>query len=883
MSKSPQKLNGRNYKLYNGNSECKVVTIESLDNPYVVPLIMNCQEDNPAMISKAVPIGYQDNGTFVLDIDALQHRKDLYSDENGSWAMTGCKAKFYTIIRDEEGKVTELEKVNTQTSSDVVVKRRTYTCSSYTSYHKTIVSIEFGKDIEKWFPLVLLNYNFDGKPSKFTVQKHGNRTSSNMPHIRSKESTKRKVAEKAREFGPKRALYFARKEAGGICEVDSISSIPRNLKQVEYLTRKPSVKKDPLASVLELQKTTFPGFIREVVCNDLPTVMLFTDQQLDNIVKFCCHERVNQVSELGVDVTFQLGPFYVLVTSFKNTVLRVKGANNHPSFLGPVMICMTRDESTYLSFIHCLIREKPGLSEFLHATGTDDERALTNALAAGFRNAAPLLCYIHSQRNIKEKCRKLGLSSSLVSRICQDLFQPRRGLIWSSSLEEFDRKSTLLMSDWDTLERSEKSGPSAFTQYFRDHKLDDMRSKMAAFVVKDLGLGDKPYEQNIPESVNDMLKDWMKYIPQEMDRLIVNLYDFVQSFDQEEEMAWFQLSDKWEVSQQFKCHLPSKGHADMSLEERKAYIKKVRKLCPDPEAYKKCCNFKVQPLCSSTPRPSSRKSASDLSDLSALSGHFSREEQSSLLEKAKTVLNNDQFRQGFKDSVYFVDSGGQLPHRVQCFKSGKCTCDCSFFGRNNLCHHCVAIAIHLNCVANFVGAYQGRSLHKISAASAPKNVGGKAPSRKRPLSATEVEVHHSTDADADVQDTGTNFQSEVVNPTTLVLRRAQRPVDPPPSGPLVLKKIAGNIRKCAGCSKAIKSHVVGYQSEDDQLYCFARFERYHFFNKTTNAWQLTTSTRHYHLNPVCTKTSSTITSDSSLIETGSLRQLVLDRFRVNLD
>ena len=92
----------------------------------------------------------------------------------------------------------------------------------------------------------------------------------------------------------------------------------------------------------------------------------------------------------------------MLVTSFKNTVLPVKGANNHPSFLGPVMICMTRDESTYLSFIHCLIREKPGLSEFIHATGTDDERALTNALAAGFRNAAPLLCYIHSQRNIKE-------------------------------------------------------------------------------------------------------------------------------------------------------------------------------------------------------------------------------------------------------------------------------------------------------------------------------------------------------------------------------------------------------------------------------------------------------------------------------------------------
>ena len=247
------------------------------------------------------------------------------------------------------------------------------------------------------------------------------------------------------------------------------------------------------------------------------------------------------------------------------------------------------------------------------------------------------------------------------------------------------------------------------------------------------------------------------------------------------------------------------------------------------------------------------------------------------------MLHNDQFRQGFKDSVYFVDSGGQLPHRVQCFKSGKCTCDCNFFGRNNLCHHCLAIAIHLNCVANIVRAYQGRSLHKISAASAPKNVGGKAPSRKRPLPVTEVEVHHSSDMDADVQNRGTNFQSEVVNPTTLVIRRAERPVDPPPSAPLVLKKIAGNIKKCAGCFKALTSNVVGYQSPDDQLYCFARFERYHFFNKATNAWQLATSTRHYHLNPVCTKVSSKITSDNSLIETGSLRQLVLDRFQVDLD
>ena len=38
---------------------------------------------------------------------------------------------------------------------------------------------------------------------------------------------------------------------------------------------------------------------------------------------------------------------------------------------------MTRDESTYLSVLHYLFREKPGLGEFLDASGSDDERAPT--------------------------------------------------------------------------------------------------------------------------------------------------------------------------------------------------------------------------------------------------------------------------------------------------------------------------------------------------------------------------------------------------------------------------------------------------------------------------------------------------------------------------
>lgn len=111
MSKSPEKLQAKGYKFYNDNVQCKMITqMKSLNNPYVVPFLFNCREDHPGIISEAGPMRIQDNATFALCLYALEHRKDLFLDDNGSWVMTGCKAKFYTIIKDNGGEVVELEK-----------------------------------------------------------------------------------------------------------------------------------------------------------------------------------------------------------------------------------------------------------------------------------------------------------------------------------------------------------------------------------------------------------------------------------------------------------------------------------------------------------------------------------------------------------------------------------------------------------------------------------------------------------------------------------------------------------------------------------------------------------------------------------------------------
>ncbi|CAH3122808.1 unnamed protein product [Pocillopora meandrina] len=71
----------------------------------------------------------------------------------------------------------------------------------------------------------------------------------------------------------------------------TLPSQAKNTKQKVGLTPGTAAKKgnDPLLAVLKLKKSTFPGSIREVVCNDLPTIMLYTDSQPEKIVKFCYH------------------------------------------------------------------------------------------------------------------------------------------------------------------------------------------------------------------------------------------------------------------------------------------------------------------------------------------------------------------------------------------------------------------------------------------------------------------------------------------------------------------------------------------------------------------------------------------------------------------
>lgn len=85
---SPLKEKKASFVVYNGDEDCRLIKeLESSENPLIIPLLMNYRTDNVELVSKSVPCGIQQSASLLVDIDALEERKDIYSVDNGVWTQ----------------------------------------------------------------------------------------------------------------------------------------------------------------------------------------------------------------------------------------------------------------------------------------------------------------------------------------------------------------------------------------------------------------------------------------------------------------------------------------------------------------------------------------------------------------------------------------------------------------------------------------------------------------------------------------------------------------------------------------------------------------------------------------------------------------------------
>ena len=226
--------------------------------------------------------------------------------------------------------------------------------------------------------------------------------------------------------------------------------------------------------------------------------VLPTKEQLADVVRFCSNPE--EYGIFGIDVTYNIGDFYVTTTTYKHLSLIDKATGNHPVFPGPMMVHTDEKQET-LHYFASTTREVNSDIENILFVGSDRQRSIENGLAPQLPIAHFLVCKKHVEDNIKMKMAALGIQEKANYLI--EIFGDRtsRGLIDSESREEFESRLLQLKDVWE----NRPTGDEFYTNLVA-HIAEDMKCKMILPIRRTAGLGDKFFYNNSTESINSSLK-----------------------------------------------------------------------------------------------------------------------------------------------------------------------------------------------------------------------------------------------------------------------------------------------------------------------------------------------------------------------------------------
>ena len=299
--------------------------------------------------------------------------------------------------------------------------------------------------------------------------------------------------------------------------------------------------KDEFAALLTRCKVEQESFVRSVQAAPEPACILGTSHQFDQLSINCTGEEFTVAT---VDPTFNLGHFYVTPLVFQLKQFVKKHTEEHPIFLGPLLIHNRLNYASYSYFAHQIVSLKPQLRN-IRAIGTDGEEALYTAMKNVFHEAVHLRCFRHVRENILAKLRELNLTQSAQDEIISDIFgkkisatEQQLGLV-DSTETEFEEKLSTLKDRWDLLELrnrrmlANEGGEPKFYRWFLQYKAQDMKLCMLKNTRQSAGLCSKGetlhFYTNQSESINRMLKDQVHHSKCQLNEFIDHMLAFVEN------------------------------------------------------------------------------------------------------------------------------------------------------------------------------------------------------------------------------------------------------------------------------------------------------------------------------------------------------------------
>ncbi|MES9879681.1 MAG: hypothetical protein ABW185_02225 [Sedimenticola sp.] len=382
-----------------------------------------------------IPIGVNQNAIFIINTDKLGHPKDILADGCGTWNQTCTKNKYF--FRNNTNYV-EIPQSGYGTDGLIKVKRMSYRHSTSPDLHCVIIYITLHSGVgvaEYGHNIALLQYFYEihfYEMEEHSVQVPAHKSSkTGLPFHRTFESTK--IAIKSTISGNQKSspcdiVHNILDKKGGLENIRAPGEHVRSRRQVsDYVYLSKPEASDPLAEVMELCKVQSlhpsTAYVREVTGSPEMSIFMATDQQLLDVKRFCTNPKYFCV--LGVDATFNIGDYYLTLTTFRNLMLSTKKGIS-PVFLGPALIHQRRLFDSYFSLPSTMLKYCPDLQRLI-VYGSDGEKNITDSFDTCFPFSKHLLCDIHMKDNIVKKLTDLHIVGDPATSYMSDIFENKLG------------------------------------------------------------------------------------------------------------------------------------------------------------------------------------------------------------------------------------------------------------------------------------------------------------------------------------------------------------------------------------------------------------------------------------------------------------------------
>ena len=267
---------------------------------------------------------------------------------------------------------------------------------------------------------------------------------------------------------------------------------------------------------IENQVTANHPFIRSVIRQNgrAPSIILYSDEQIIDLKNLCCTGQ----TVLGVDKTFNLCDMHVTVSCYKQLAVKRVTTDEPPLFFGPLYVHDNSDFESYSTFFSHLKTKLPGVDTSKLVIGTDDERALVNAITSSFSDANHVLCTRHMRQNVNQKLTDAAVDKSDRQMLLNKIFG-EDGIINADDTVCFEEKC-------EEVEAASQSVSQPFLRYFKKRVKDNLNRKRKEPEL--ISRADKQWTNNNCESLNHVLKQNIEWKSKPLLDLIEAIYELVE-------------------------------------------------------------------------------------------------------------------------------------------------------------------------------------------------------------------------------------------------------------------------------------------------------------------------------------------------------------------